>query len=385
MDFALTQEQQQFRGTIQSFFAEQRVQAILQALDRAQPREEEHPRQIYQWLGERGWLAAHWPREYGGLGKTAIEAAIVSEEMALAGVPDTIHVNTIDIVGTFLLLAGTPEQKRRLLLPMARGDMVISVLYTEAGAGSDLSALTTRAQYDGTRFKLYGRKIYSLKSFLAEYGLAAVRTQVTGNPYEGITLFLVPLRAEGVQINPIWNMTDERFNEIIFDGVSVGPTDIVGALHNGWALINAALSFERTGLDYYAKVRRWLEIVINRAHQTGRLGDQHIGQQIATLQTQVEAGRLLAWRIICLQARGEIDMVAASISKWYNTEIARSVTRLALEMEGMEGVLSRWDGQAPMMGVLEAAHRECPGLTISAGCSEIMLYVISATGLQAYQ
>jgi alkylation response protein AidB-like acyl-CoA dehydrogenase len=387
MNFALTPEQEQFRREVQAFLSSSEVQAIVRELHRAEPRDEVHPQQIYRWLGERGWLAANWPEEFGGLGKTAIEAAIVSEEMALAGVPDTVHVNTIDIVGTFLLLAGTTEQKRAFLPPMARGEMIVSVLYTEPGAGSDLSGLSTRAERSGDGYKLYGRKIYSLKSFMADYGLVAARTTAGVNPQAGITLFLVPLKAgdgpaEGVQIEPIWNITDERFNAITFDGAQVAADRIVGPLDNGWPLINAALALERTGLDYYAKVRRWLNLVIDHARTSGQLRDAHLGQRITALEAHVEAGRLMAWRIISQQARGGLDNVAASMSKWYNTEFARSLTRLALEMDGLESTLSRWDDEAPMGGLLEAAHREVPGLTLSAGTSEIMLHLISSAALQ---
>jgi alkylation response protein AidB-like acyl-CoA dehydrogenase len=270
---------------------------------------------------------------------------------------------------------------------MARGEMIVSVLYTEPGAGSDLSGLSTRAERSGDGYKLYGRKIYSLKSFMADYGLVAARTTAGVNPQAGITLFLVPLKAgdgpaEGVQIEPIWNITDERFNAITFDGAQVAADRIVGPLDNGWPLINAALALERTGLDYYAKVRRWLNLVIDHARTSGQLRDAHLGQRITALEAHVEAGRLMAWRIISQQARGGLDNVAASMSKWYNTEFARSLTRLALEMDGLESTLSRWDDEAPMGGLLEAAHREVPGLTLSAGTSEIMLHLISSAALQ---
>jgi alkylation response protein AidB-like acyl-CoA dehydrogenase len=195
----------------------------------------------------------------------------------------------------------------------------------------------------------------------------------------------VPLQDAGVQINPIWNMSDERFSEVIFNGAFVSAANVVGPLNRGWQLINAALSLERTGLDFYVKVRRWLDMVLDRARATGQINDPGIGQQLAKLQAQVEVGKLLAWRIISQQTRDELDVVASAMSKWYNTEIARAVTRLSLEMEGLEGILSRWDAEAPMSGVLEAAHRESPGLTIAAGTSEIMLYLISASLLQPSQ
>jgi len=382
MDLSFSAEEDEFRQDLRAFFAEERVQGILRELERCKPRVEAHSQQIYQWLGERGWLAPNWPVEYGGAGKTAVEAAILSEEMARAGVPDTVHVNTVEIVGLFLLLAGTDEQKKRFLPAMARGDMVVSVLYTEPNSGSDLSSLSTRAVFDGDGYLLYGTKIYSLTTQFAQYGLAATRTRGGMSKYDGITLFLVPLRERGVGIRPLWNISDERFNEVVLDGAWVSPDNIVGPLHGAWELINTALSIERTGLDYYVKMRRWLDAIIARAAKTGRLEDPRIGHEIVRLDAQVEAGRLMVWDIISQLQRGELDNVQAAMSKWYNTEVGRHIARLGVDMEGLAGTLSRWDGEAPMGGLLEAAYRECPGLTISAGTSEIMLYVIAAVGLE---
>jgi alkylation response protein AidB-like acyl-CoA dehydrogenase len=305
--------------------------------------------------------------------------------MSLHGVPDLTHVLSIDIVGLFLLLAGTPEQKARFLPPLARGEAAATVIYTEPDSGSDLSSLQTRAEPDGDGWRLYGRKVYSMKCEFADYALCAARTKVTDNKFDGITLFTAPLKGDGVEVLPLWNIGNERFDDVRLDGVRVTREEMVGPLDRGWQIINAVLALERTGIDYQAKARRWLDALIERASQMGRLADPAIGQQIAALDAQVRAGRLLAWRVMSNLSRGEIDEVASAMAKWYNTELGKSVVRLALELDGLDGTLSRWDGEAPMGGALEAAYRESPGLTISAGTSEIMLYLIASTGLRIYE
>jgi alkylation response protein AidB-like acyl-CoA dehydrogenase len=336
-------------------------------------------------MGERGWLAPDWPPEYGGLGKTRIEAAIVSEELGFNKVPDIVHAVSIIIVGQFLLLAGTEEQKRQYLRPMARGELVSTVLYSEPDTGSDLASLSTRAKPEGDGYCLYGTKIYSQTTEHADYGLVAARTMTGKTKYEGITLFLVPLHAKGVQVRPMWNISDDRFSEVVLDGVWVPRNAILGSLHGGWRLLSAALSLERTGLDFYVKMWHWLDLIADHACATGRIAEPWVRQQLATLEAQVEAGRLLAWRTISQLARGEVNDVTAAMSKWYNTEIGRGLVRLGVEMDGMDGLLTRWDGEAPMDGVIEAAYREVPGLTLSAGTSEIMLYLIAAAGLKVYE
>lgn len=385
MDFGLTDEQRRFYDELRAFFAEDRVQKSIEEMRTLPPRREDGFPEIYRWLGERAWLAINWPVEYGGLGKTAVEAGLVSEQLALNGVPDLTHVLSVDIVGLFLLLVGTPEQKKRFLPPIARGEKAATVLYTEPDSGSDLSSLRTRAEPDGDGWRIYGRKTFPMKSPWAEHALIAVRTRDTGNKFEGITLFMVPLRAGGVEIRPLWGMGNERFDDALLDGVRVTPDDVVGAVDRGWQIINAVLALERTGVDYQGRVRRWTDMMIARARATGRLSDPHFAHQLAALDAQVSAGRLLTFRVLSNISRGKIDEVASAMAKWYNTELGKQVVRLWLELEGLEAVLSQWDGEAPLDGILEGAYRETPGMTIAAGTSEIMLYVIAANGLRLFQ
>jgi alkylation response protein AidB-like acyl-CoA dehydrogenase len=381
----LTDEQLAFQREVRDFLSSPEVRDEVARVWASPWREEVHPERVYRWLGERGWLAANWPREYGGMSKTFVEAAIVGEEMIFHGVPDTVHVNTVDIIGFFLSLVATPEQKRRFLPRLASGELNMSVLYSEPGVGSDLAALQTRAERDGDGFRVYGTKIYSLKTQFSGYGMCAARTNFGVDRYRGITLLMIPLDAPGVRVEPLWNLTDERFNQVVLDGVRVEARDVLGPVDGGWQLISAALALERTGLDYYAKARRWLDALIARARETGALADPRFSHRLVDLDGRVEAGRLLAWRVVTRLARGEIDEAGSSGSKWFSSELSREITNLALDMEGPEAALSRWDAEAPMDGLLEAARRETPSLTFSGGTSEIMLHVVSTVGLKLHE
>ena len=385
MDPSLSPEQLAFREEVRAFLRTPEVREEVARVWESPRREEVHPERVYRWLGERGWLAANWPRQLGGLGLSMVEAAIVGEEMIFHGVPDTVHVNTVDIIGFFVLLVATPAQKQRLLPPIARGELNVSVLYSEPGVGSDLASLQTRAERDGDGFRITGTKVYSLKTQFSKYGLCAARTNFQADKHRGLTLFLVPLDAPGITVNPLWNVTDERFNEVVLDGARVGPEDVLGPVDGGWQLISAALALERTGLDYYAKARRWLDALLERAAATGQLANPRFSHRMVELDARIEAGRLLAWRVVTSLARGEIDEAMAAGSKWYCSELGRMVTDLALDLEGLEGTLSRWDGEAPMAGLLEAARRETPALTFSGGTSEMMLHVVSAAGLRLHE
>jgi alkylation response protein AidB-like acyl-CoA dehydrogenase len=379
-DTSLTARQRAFRGEVQAFLCSARVLEAIEAIRRYPPGTEPGLLDIYTWLGERGWLAPSWPECYGGLGLGAAESAIVTEEMCLAGVPDDAHVLSIDIVGTFLLNVGTDEQKRRLLPALARGKSIATVLFTEPGCGSDLASLTTRAERAGDGWRLSGTKIYNQKTQFSELGLCAARTSESPVPWHGITLFLLPTASPGVVIRPIENMTNDRFHEVVIDGVELGLDDVVGTPDDGWQLMNDMLVLERTGIDFHAKIRRWLNSVAAAGH-----GDAVHGaawaERFAELDARLQAGRALAWRVIADIDQGTVNPATAAMSKWYVTEQARDVAQFCRDTRGMSGVLSAWDPEAPDLGLVEAASRYAPTHRLGSGTSEVMLYIVASTAL----
>src|SRR3954468_16943915 len=245
MDFGFTSEQEALRAEMRAFLNGVVVQDILARLRALPPHASQHSPELYRMLAERGWLAIHWPAEYGGGGKSEIEAGIFIEEAARAGVPLMVYGLTISIFGAFLFLAGSEAQKRKFLPPIARGELICNILYTEPDAGSDLASLSTRAVADGDDFVITGAKIFNSVGHLASYGLLAARTDPAAARYQGITLFLVPMRDPHEQITPMWTLAGEHFNEVVLNGVHVPRENIVGELHGGWALLNQALAVER--------------------------------------------------------------------------------------------------------------------------------------------
>jgi alkylation response protein AidB-like acyl-CoA dehydrogenase len=383
MEFGFTHEQARLRAELRAFFAEPRVQAILVELRRQPPRASRHSPELHRLLAERGWLAIHWPAEYGGGGQSEIEAGIFLEEATRAGLPLLVYGLTVSIFGAFLLLAGTEAQKQQLLPPIARGEMICNILYTEPDAGSDLAALRTRALPDGDGFVISGAKIFNSVGHLADYGLVAARTDPDLPRHKGITLFLVPMKDPHVRVNPIWTMADEHFNEVVLDGVRLPRTHIVGELNGGWALLNQALAVERNGLAIAADAEHWLDLLVAHIRASGQGRDSLVRQRVAGLAAEVAAARLLAWRVVSAQARSEVDDVRSAMSKWYAGELCKRLTHVAGEIMGLYGALNRFDPGAPVGGELEAAHRWAPAWGIAAGTSEIMLYLIANRALGA--
>jgi alkylation response protein AidB-like acyl-CoA dehydrogenase len=366
--------QEAFRREVRDLLRGREAQAHLRVIRVAPRRAEPDARPVYRLLGAARALAPHWPVELGGRGLTAVEAAIVGEELALHGVPDTLHVLSVQIAGHFLLQAGSPEQRARLLPGMAAGRTYVTILYTEPDAGSDLAALETEARPDGHGFRLHGRKVHNPKTSQAQFGLTAARVGVAGvNKYAGLTLFLVPLDAPGVAVRPTPGLAPEQLHEVTLDGVAVGHDAVVGEVGAGWSLLSAALAAERTGMDLAARARRWLDAAAAGLDAHAEL------EMLGRLGAEVEASHLLAWRAALDLGEGRLDVAQAALTKWYASLAAQRVAWWAADLAGLAGTLTRDDPGAALDGLVELALADAPGLTLSAGTSEMMLQLVAGS------
>ncbi|MFE0704995.1 acyl-CoA dehydrogenase family protein [Streptomyces sp. NPDC058872] len=375
MRFGFTEDQERFRADVRKTLRSAAVQAEAAAATGAFGVEPD-ARPLYRLLGELGLLAVHWPVEYGGQGRSLTDAAIVAEELVRAGVPDTFHVNTVQIVGQFLLMAGSDEQKRRYLPAIARGESFASVLYTEPDAGSDLGGLRAVAEPDGDGYRITGTKVFSLKTRFVDLGLCAARTTQGTGKYQGISLFLVDMRAPGVAVSMIPSIGDEHFHRVDLDAVAVPGANLLGTRDEGWPLLNEALAIERTGLDYYLKAEHWLDAALEalvEGDPEAVSGDRL--EQIGRWHGALEADHVLAWEVLTGIAADRVDQVSTAVAKYHSSELAQSIAAWATDIPSPEQRADRTRATV----TLESAYREAPGLTLSAGTSEVMLQIMAAS------
>ena len=252
---------QELRDEVQRVLATDEVRAELAALAEGGPEPDVRP--LYRAIARHGLLAPSWPVQYGGRGASHTEAAAVIEELVLGGVPDMLQVLSVQIVGLFLLQAGTEEQKVRYLPALASGERYATVLYTEPGVGSDLASLTTAAVRDGDGYRITGTKVYGLKSGVSDIGLCAVRTSTGATKYDGISLFLLDLAGPGVHRGNIASLADEQYDKVELRDAHAGPDELLGAEGQGWSLLTRCLAIERTGLDYSLKAQKWFDATIH--------------------------------------------------------------------------------------------------------------------------
>jgi alkylation response protein AidB-like acyl-CoA dehydrogenase len=203
-------------------------------------------RRWQQTLSAAGWVGIHWPRAYGGRGASVVESYLFQEEMAAARAPEIIGRIGVNLVGPTLIAHGTEEQKQRFLPPIMPAEEIWCQLFSEPDAGSDLTALRTKAERRGDGWVVNGQKVWTSYAQFARWGILLARTDPAAPKAKGISFFICDMQQPGVTVRPLRQMTGgEEFNEVFLDDVFIPRAHLVGAEHDGWRIANTTLTHER--------------------------------------------------------------------------------------------------------------------------------------------
>jgi acyl-CoA dehydrogenase len=246
---------------------------------------------------------------------------------------------------------GSSELQRRVLPGIFRGDLVCCQLLSEPEAGSDLAGLRTRAERDGDDWVVTGQKVWTSQAHLADVGQLVARTDLGASRHRGLTMFLVDMRAPGVTVQPLRQMTGEtHFNEVFLDEVKIPDADRVGELGAGWSAVMATLTAERAAVGAGAANAAVDPVarLINLAQHLGRLDDPVVRQTIARLHTMTVLRRLLPG------AHGSIAKLLFAQQAAQCGQLAGALLGPALTADsGAWGTYawSRWVTGAPMLRI----------------------------------
>jgi alkylation response protein AidB-like acyl-CoA dehydrogenase len=382
VDFAFTPDEDAFRVELRAFLAEE-LPDWWRGMFVDDARVMPLTRAICAKLADRGWLTMAWPPEYGGRGASVWMQAVVREEMWAHEEPRGPQYMNLNYIGPLIMRFGTDDQRDEFLPPMSLGEVIWTQLFSEPDAGSDLASLQTRARDDGDRFIVNGQKIWSsYADSPADWGLLLARTDPEAPKHTGISVFLLDMTTPGVTVRPIATMAGpHEFNEVFLDDVVVPRERLLGVQDQGWDVITAGLTFERVGIARYARAAAVLELAVELANESGRSRDPHVRRLLADLGTRIEAARLLNYRAISMQARGEIPTVEASIARMHNTVVEQLTGNVVMEVIGAAAQLRAGDPDAPAAG--EATRhwlRNIP-TTVAAGTLEIQKNIVAQRGL----
>ncbi|TDD91781.1 acyl-CoA dehydrogenase [Actinomadura darangshiensis] len=306
MDFTMGEAATALRGDLRRLVAEHVPPGFLGAFT-DDPSDLEAAQRFCRLLAERGLLCLAWPGEYGGSGASVWEQTVVREEMWAHHEPRGAQYMGVNWVGPTIMRHGTAEQRRRHLPPIAGGEVIWCQGFSEPDAGSDLAALRTAARRDGDGWRVSGQKIWTSYATMAQWCFLLARTSTGERRQHGLTIFLVPMDAPGVEVRPIASMMGpHHLNEVFFSDLRVTEADVLGAVDGGWDVVQEVLSFERVGIARYARCERLLQ----EAPQV--LGDRwddlpdELRGRWARMLTHCRRARLLAYQVVSKQDAGTV-------------------------------------------------------------------------------
>ncbi|WP_119730280.1 acyl-CoA dehydrogenase family protein [Thermomonospora amylolytica] len=316
-----------------------------------------------------GWMGLSWPVEYGGRGLSPIYEAILADEVGAAGAPPVPHVGYL---GRALLHYGTPEQRRRHLPGLLSGEETWCQGFSEPGAGSDLAALSTRAERaeDGG-YRVHGQKVWTSDAAWADWCLLLARTDPQAPRHRGISALVVDMRAPGVTVRPIRQINgDEEFNEVFFDGTPVPADRLVGEPGQGWEIAMTTVSYERGPADIgfssrYARTLRRLEEVARQ-----RQVPPATRRELARAYVHTEVLRLHVLRSLSARMAGGTPGPQSSVDKLLSTRTEQLLHHAAMDLHG-SGPLLGDDGEV----LFDYLYSR--GSSIAGGTSQIQHSIVA--------
>ena len=322
-------------------------------------------------LAAAGLVAVHVPAEYGGRGLTPEHQKVVDAELRRYDAPSLRPLRIgMHLALATLLRSASEEQKARYVPPLVRAEEQWCQLFSEPDAGSDLVALRTRGVRDGDGWVLDGQKVWSSYAARADFGLLLARTDPDApKPQAGITMFVLPMGAEGVTVRPLVDITGGRhFNEVFLEGVRVGDADVIGEVHGGWSVSQGTLGGERSGYMGGSGGGRRRRQVVRAATAVDRLDDPVLRQRIARVVT---AERVLEWvrdRYVDGSLCGG-HPAAGSMMKLIGGSLEQDCAELIADVAGPAG--QAWSAAAPDGAVVAHDLTATRQARIAGGTHEI--------------
>jgi isovaleryl-CoA dehydrogenase len=377
VDFALTDEQKDFVDAIRDF-CDRECGTADQRERLTDGYREHHNFDIYKQMAELGWLGVTIPEQYGGSGGTMLDACLFMEETSRGLAPIGGYATTLIVAGATQRF-GSEAQKEEILGGIASGS-VEAIAMTEPEAGSDVGALSCRAEAVDGGYILNGQKVFCSNAHIADHVLVVCRTETGGSKHEGLTMIWVPRDAEGMEIVPIETMGGRETNHLYFTDCPASGDAVLGEVDQAWTQLMAGLNVERlilaaTNLGIAQRAFDDLLLYVKERRQFDRpIGSfQALQHRIADLATDLQAARLMTHWVASLVDKDPDRMLPqqASMVKLFVTEVAKRTTLEGMQMMGGYGYSSEYD--------MERLVRTALVSTIYGGTSEIQRNIIAKT------
>jgi alkylation response protein AidB-like acyl-CoA dehydrogenase len=349
--------------------------------DHARPALKSAKAQWREALRAKGWLAPSWPEKYGGGGLSPAHQFILVDELIKHNAPRFFDMG-LGMVGPTIISHATEEQKSRMLPTILSGEDEWCELFSEPAAGSDLAGLKCRAIRDGDEFVVNGQKMWTTYANRANWGLLMARTDPDAPRHRGISMLRVNMRAPGVTVRRIQNLTNHEFNEVFFEDVRVPANDVIGEENRGFYYLMSLLDTERSAISQVASIERTLDSLFQLA-RSPKLPPltKAARNELVSRAIEVEVLRGLSQGVAELQFKGRTPTHQASVLKLYHTELAQRIAATGMKMIETHGLLFRDEERAPLDGMIAQQYLYASTLTLQVGTSEIQRNIIATRGL----
>ena len=382
MDLTFSPDEEAFRAELRAWLA---ANVPAERVEHASLADEvTYLRAWQRRLADGGWVGIHWPRAYGGRGASVIEHYLLQEELAAARAPEIINRIGVNLVGPTLIAHGTEEQKRRFLPQILAADELWCQLFSEPGAGSDLTGLRTRAERRGDHWVVSGQKVWTSYAQFARWGILLARTDPSAPKARGIGFFILDMQAPGVTVRPLTQMTgSDEFNEVFLEDVVVPHEHLVGRETEGWTIASTTLTHERGTSPRQLVIHRMLlEDLLRLARegagrQAPRRADPGIRQQLARHLIEVEIQKLNNWRTLTRIQRRQPIGPESSFVKLFWSEMSQRMHDTLMEVLGPYGLCWQPGPHTIEGGRLVRSWLYYRSATIFAGTSEIQRNILA--------
>ena len=342
----------------------------------------QYPEELLKKLAKAGFFGIKTPKEYGGQGSDYLSYVIVMEELARISAVTTIWVSAPNSLGGGpLMLAGTPEQLEKYLKPIATGEKKLAFGLTEPGAGSDAGGTKTTAVKDGDYYILNGRKAFITMAPVADWTIIYAKTDKTAKGSRGISAFIMDMKLPGVSVGKAedkMGIIGCPTSDIIMEDVRVHKSDLLGEEGVGFKNAMKTLDIGRIGVAAMSVgvAQGCLDEAVKYAKERKQFGRriadfQAISFMLADMATKLQAAKELVYRAAQLKDINSPEAgMAASMAKYYATEICNELAGKAVQIHGGYGFIKDYR--------VERMYRDCRVFTIFEGTSQVQQMVISA-------
>ncbi len=380
MDFRMGPAAAGLRDELRQLVADEVPQDFLGAFT-DDPADLEIAQRFCRTLADRGLLCLAWPEEFGGAGASVWEQTVVREEMWAHHEPRGAQYMGVNWVGPTIMRHGSEEQQRKHLPPISRGEVIWCQGFSEPDAGSDLASLRTSARRDGDGWLVSGQKIWTSYASMAQWCFLLTRTSRGEKKQQGLTIFLVPMSAPGIEVRPIRSILGpHHLNEVFFDDVRVTAADVLGTVDDGWRVVQEVLAFERVGIARYARCERLLLAAPQvLGAQWAQLPEQLRGAW-ARMLVHCRRARLLAYRVLAVQSTGRVRPGDAAAYRIAVTKLDQDSAAVLTEIATC--AVADDDGTRRFRRAVEDHWRYTNASTVASGSIE-MQRILLARSLMA--